>query len=441
MKTRNMKSNATNTRKKTLKKYSSKIHGWKIITLRGNAAERGFQHGVLLHEELDLLLKNMPKIIEIEFGTSLDEYLETCRKLVLPNIEKEWIDELNGIIKGALSKGVILSLDFLVGWNSLLSMAPIYDYKNRERCSAFIATGEPTESGNIVMAHNTHCEFLLAPFSNIIMYIYPTKGHAFCMQSGPGFLCSTMDWFITKNGFVGCETTISRFKIKPVFGSPYFCRIRKCMQYAISLDQYVEFMCDNNAGDYACSWLFGNIKSKEILRLELGYEYKSVERTHSGFYWGSNSVFDQNIRNEETDDKNAFNLKSSNGSRNHRLEELLNNYSGKINTTIAKQIIADHYDSYLHKDILSSRTICKHSEKDSHNLTRPPFYPHGAIDGKVIDSNMAKKMEFYARWGSSCGKRNFSVKKYIKTHPRYKKHESLLIDLPNQPWTKITQKN
>jgi hypothetical protein len=39
-----------------------------------------------------------------------------------------------------------------------------------------------------------------------------------------------------------------------------------------------------------------------------------------------------------------------------------------------------------------------------------PFSPHGAVDGIVCDTTMAKKMSFCSRFGNSCGIPFYAVK-------------------------------
>jgi hypothetical protein len=60
--------------------------------------------------------------------------------------------------------------------------------------------------------------------------------------------------------------------------------------------------------------------------------------------------------------------------------------------------------------------------------------PHGVLDGKVVDSKMAKQMSFVARWGAACGT-PFDAKKFLEQHPQYDWMDGLLKDRPTQPWT------
>jgi hypothetical protein len=63
-----------------------------------------------------------------------------------------------------------------------------------------------------------------------------------------------------------------------------------------------------------------------------------------------------------------------------------------------------------------------------------PFDPGGTLDGKVVDSKMAKQMSFSARWGSSCGT-PFNAKAFLEAHPQFDWMTGLLKDRPSQPWT------
>ena len=426
-------------------KHATLRHGWRMVRVEGDAKTRGFQHGVQLSEDLRRLLDAFPAILSRSFDVDLDTYIEKCNSLakhIFRTRCKEWAEELDAICEGALSKGVVVSPDFLFGWNMYLSMFEIFKKPGKKRpdarCSAFLATGSATTHGQIVMAHNTHCDFMEASFFNVVMHVVPSKGHAFVMQTGPGLLCSATDWFISKSGLIGCETTIGGFTEKPVFGLPYFCRIRECMQYGDSLDDYKRIMMLDNAGDYACGWLFGDTRSGEIMILELGLHHIGCERTKNGVFYGSNGVHNDKLREAETKDGGMYDIKTSVGARNLRLAHLLREeYYGKIDTNVAKRIIGDHEDVYLGREKAGYRSICKHGELEKSKTNRPAHSPFGAIDAKVVDTALAKKMRFLGIWGSSCGKRVFRPKAFTRKNPKYKKWEKWLPEFKREPWTTI----
>jgi hypothetical protein len=439
-----------NIHNKTMKTFSN-VHkvcgsllgekaGWKMLRIYGEPYERGFAHGYLLKKDLKRVLKTFPFLVEEVIKVKYSDYIKQSNVQIKPQIKKhfpEYYAELKGISDGAKAAGVDMSVDFLIGWNSHMSLTYHFKAHDHCHCSAFIATGNATKDGDIVMAHNTHTDFATGQLYNIVMRIEPKDGYPFVMQTCAGLIASVSDWFICSTGIIGCETTIHAINYVPKFGVPFFCRIREAMQYGKSLDDYVEIMKKNNAGDYACSWQFGDINTNEIMLLELGLKHHSVQRTKNGLFYGANSVMDEKIRKTETHDIDHSNISSSVGARNYRLNDLLNNqYYGKIDLSIAKKVMADHYDVYLKKNERNSRGICKHLESSIEHCKTPPFYPRGCTDAKVTDTQMAKDMAFWGRFGSGCG-RKFSVKKHIRDHPEWKRWASVVEDFKGENWIKI----
>ena len=106
---------------------------------------------------------------------------------------------------------------------------------------------------------------------------------------------------------------------------------------------------------------------------------------------------------------------------------------------LAKKIISDHYDVYLNKTNLCSRTVCSHYELDDRAFMsqsdRPkPFAPRGAVDGKVISSDLAREMKFMGIWGSSCGT-PFYKDAFCERNMQWEMLKPHLHDRPSQPWT------
>ena len=419
-------------------KYNKHIHknktrknaptGWIHITISGTPYDRGYQHGKRLAHLFPRIKPILAFIIKEELDISYKNYEKTTTKVVKPQIKRlypECFEEMRGIAKGSNT-----SIDFIIAWNSILSMYSYYKQARiPQRCSAFIACGQYTKNGDIVMAHNTHSDYATAPLGNIILTIVPEKGHTIKMQTYPGFIASGTDWFLTTAGIMGCETTISKTNYVAKFGAPYFCRIRHAMQYANTLDEYTQSLLHNNAGDYACSWLLGNTHNNTIMLCEIGLNYQHIEQTNDGVYYGANSVMDPAFRAAETTDQSHEDLETSPGARTMRLQALLeDHYRGKIDLTTAKAILSDHYDVYTSTPhSANARTICKHGE------TAESPKPYGCSDGKVVNSAMAKKMEFWARAGSSCG-RKFDAKRFIRENPKYAHWEKVLVDIKSYRW-------
>lgn len=411
-------------------KINSRKNGWIIMSIYGEPYERGYAHGSLLASHFSHVDKVFKYIVVSHFHTTFEEYLEICTRLISPvvmNDYSEFYEEIRGINEGIVSAGVQnITVHYLIAWNALLSMYSHYSNNHGQRCCAFIATGEATIDGKIVMAHNTHSDFASGVLGNIILHVHPAMGHSFRMQTYPGYIASGTDWFLCSSGIIGCETTISKTNYKPRFGAPYFCRIRQAMQYANTLDECAIIMKKDNAGDYACSWLFGDINENTIMLCEIGRNKTHVEKTNTGVFYGANTAIDYELRNTETTDS-FDDLTTSTGARTMRLQSmLLREYYGKLTTSNAKNILSDHYDVYINRIDPGQRTICKHSKSS----------PWGATDGKVVDATMAKNLTFYGRMGPPCGG-NFNAKQFIQRHPKYKEWDTVFQDIPKRKWTKI----
>lgn len=438
------------TRKYTKKnKYANGIkkNGWLKVEVSGTPTDIGYQHGWILAFELKKCIQKLKIYVENWLKTPYHKYVQLCSshmKSIIENDYNEIYQEMVSISIGANErflasshKHLKISVEDILAWNALLSMESFFEKEpnntEEQRCSAFIATGSATQDGKIIMAHNTHSPFLFGSVSNVVMKINPAKGYSFTMQTCAGLVCSSMDWFLCSSGIIGCETTIAQIKEKPVFGAPYFCRIRTCMQYADSLDKYAQIMSTNNAGDYSCSWFFGDIHTNEIMLCEIGHKSIHIQKKKDGVFFGTNLAKSETIRLLETDIQNKDDVEISTNARKERFEYLLlDAYFGKINLSNSKKIIADHYDSYLGKFAPSSRTICKHGENDYDGKRQLS----GAVDGKVVNSDLAKNMRFWGRFGSSCG-RVFRVKKFIQNiHAQVKDKYpyKYLDDFPKEKW-------
>jgi hypothetical protein len=66
-----------------------------------------------------------------------------------------------------------------------------------------------------------------------------------------------------------------------------------------------------------------------------------------------------------------------------------------------------------------------------------PFAPHGALDGIVCDTKLAKNMSFVARYGNSCGI-PFKKDEYFKKHRQWAKFQPYVNDRLTQPWTEFS---
>lgn len=436
------------------------INGWKYISVKGNPKERGFAHGYFAAKKFKEIQKMINYIVFEDTGKKWDFFVDSAKTVLKPTIVEhfhEFYEEMEGIAEGCVAGGTNTNVDEIIAWNNYITLLDCW-YPNStgkapggegggitkgssDRCSAFIANGDYTEDGKIVIAHNSFCNFIDGQYYDVILDLNPTKGNRIIMQTAACCIWSGTDVFITSKGIMGTETTIGGFL-------PYennytiACRIRQAMQYGNNLDDYVDILLKGNSGDYANSWLFGDINTNEIMVLELGLKYHDVKRTKNGYFYGCNVAFDPQIRNLECADTGYCDVRRHQGSRQVRIPDLMEEYKGKINIEVAKKIISDHYDVYLKKENPCARTVCSHYELDAREYmsdpSRPkPFQPRGAIDGACMDANSAKKMSFYMKYGSSCDI-PFVVKDFCEQHKQWGHLAPYLRDRPVQSWTLFT---
>jgi len=453
---------------KTKNGFTYEKNGWKYIAVKGEPKERGRAYGSACAKDFIEIQKMLKFFMYESYGRDWSFFVEKVNndfKEMTKNDFPEFYEEMEGIAEGCNENGCKTSVDEIIAWNFYMSIPywyPSWIETNenpdgskakkssagpreggaKDHCSAFIAVGEDwTEDGNIVVAHNSFCDYIDGQYANVILDITPKDGFRMIMQTSPCWIWSGTDFFVTSKGIIGTETTIGGF-LPYVKKIPIGYRIRKAMQYGKTLDDYVDILLDGNSGDYANSWLFGDTTTNEILRIELGLEFHNVERTKNGYFIGFNATYDPQIRNIECVNSGFYDIRRHQGARYVRLSELMDEYKGKLNLDIAKKIIADHYDVYLQKENKCSRSVCSHYDLDAREYMsapgRPlPFAPHGAVDGFVCDSEMAKKMMICGRYGSSCGTA-FIKDEFIKKHRQYENFASYLNDRPSEEWTELS---
>ncbi len=153
-------------------------------------------------------------------------------------------------------------------------------------------------------------------------------------------------------------------------------------------------------------------------------------------YEGSNFASDPKLTAEETSfDPNDMTI--SPNIRKARWAQLMVEKKGTIDVELAKQMEGDHFDPIKNRSEINGRVLCGHVDRDPHGAPEwgnPPFYPTGAVQGKVTSTQLAREMKFWARMGHPCGE-DFLAAPFFEKHPESKWQEKFLKDMKGQPWT------
>jgi outer membrane protein assembly factor BamB len=386
------------------KGFRYNIQGWIYVHIEGEPYERGYQYGYLASEEIidmiyrwsnfghgidfmkKLVRKNQPdnyyKLSELWWKICRTKSMKSYFK-VTPN---EYIQEIKGITDGIKEKkgrifgreiefedvfaaqyvqecmlsiknlkyrfhpfhGIfsISKLRTLIKMfkNSIVKKDISKEIAHLGHCSAFIATGDATRDGGIVVGHSTYFNNYIAQRCNIILDVKPSRGHRFVMTGPPGSLWSQEDFYINEKGIVLTET---EYAVKGPWkkGVPKGVRSRKAIQESDNIDDVIKILQDGNDGLIPNEWLIGDIKTGEIASLEQVLFNTPVKRTFNGFY--SSYVIPHNPKVQRelygivSFMPRLLNLLQSiyAGGRDKKFQELEKQYYGKIDAEVAKKIL------------------------------------------------------------------------------------------------------
>ena len=423
--------------------------GWISVHLEGSPRTIGYQHGSLLAPEIDDLLKTMAHFVPGATQHDWDFFRRTAGRLFWTRLDREQQEEIEGIVEGLRARGLAydsLDITALNGWIEIayyyipylanLAKADSMNDRAPGNCSAFIATGSWTADGQIIMAHNNWTASIIGERWNVIADIVPERGERMLMDMLPGYIHSGDDFALNGAGLIYTETTITQFRGFDTTGIPEFARARKAAQYGRTIDDFVRIMTAGNNGAYANTWLIGNLNANEIAKLDLGLKHRRLWRTNDGIYVGSNFGTDDSLLRTETT-FNPSDPSSSPNARKTRWEELASEYRGRLDAEIAKTLEADHLDVTTGERSANRCAICGHVDQDSIGVPQwnnPPFYPTGAVQGKVTTASLAREMRLWARMGHPCGE-DFLAAEFLAKHPEYRWQEKHLKDMRGNPWT------
>jgi hypothetical protein len=424
-------------------------NGWIFVHLEGTPAEIGFQHGYLLAPEIEDVQKVVALGLTHDSHKSYGFFRTAAEKVLWPHVEQQYREELKGIAEGLKARGVALDLWDVVALNAWLELSPYYtawyDKQHREtasahpvpeHCSAFVAIGSYTRDGKAVIAHNNWTEYKEGSRWNIVFDIVPTEGYRMLMDGMPGLIHSGDDFTVNSAGLAVTETTISQFAGFDPNGIPEFERARKAMQYAGSIDEYARIMEEGNNGGYANNWLIADTKHDEIASLELGLKHVTLQRTHDGYFAGSNYPVNAELIRDEAPAFPVSDMSISANARHVRWDQLMQENKGKIDVAAAQGFLADHYDTFLKTTTPSERTLCGHIDLSTRGSApwQPAFGPAGTVQNKAADTAMIAQMSFTAAMGHADGI-DFKAAIHIKEHPEFAWEKGVLRDLDSRPWT------
>lgn len=413
-------------------RYSDK--GWIFVHIEGKPYQRGYQYGYLLADEITSYIrklayqKNNNKPVN-----GWRDYRFITDTMMLRKYEVEYLEEMKGIADGAAKNGGTLfnrPVDFIdiVTLNSVIDIGQMGSALRRtghplsgrsflsaeeellipireHKCSGFVANGPATTDGGIVFGQIFMWGGYTGIHWNVICDVDPEKGHRLVYETFPGGIHSGADFYVNESGIMIGETTTSQTPYD-VDGTPQSNRIRKAAQYASSIDDVVRILKYKNNGMYTNDWLIGDTKTNEIAIFLLGTKKNKLWRSRSGFFpggtkgffWSNNNNKDPEVRKEyiPNADNSPYDLIFTPWNRDIAFYEWFQKFKGKIDSIAGVNLWASSPINRAH-----------------------------ACDGKIITSEMAKELVFFAHYGKVTLREKMVGGRFIRDYPEAVPHLSL----------------
>src|SRR6185312_4115355 len=147
--------------------------GWIYVHLEGSPRDIGYQHGWLLAGEIDNLIRAMQLSLPRLSGKDWKFYRAAAKNMFWNKVDREYQEEISGIVEGLKAKGFKYDVYDLVALNGNIELSQYYvpwladrkkpgsgDNKAPGNCSGFIATGSYTADGKIAIGHNNWTDYM-----------------------------------------------------------------------------------------------------------------------------------------------------------------------------------------------------------------------------------------------------------------------------------------
>jgi hypothetical protein len=423
------------------------ISGWNYLHLEGDPYSIGYQHGFHMAREIKQTIDRMELWSVKSIDRKWDFYRDNAQRFFVHKIPKGQKKEVDGIAAGAKDASIRIDAYDVIALNGFFDSVTYHYWLKSQAsgkphpttvggCSAIVATGSATRTGEIIMAHNSWWTYIVGSTWNTIAHLKPTNGYEIVMQTTPGFIWSGTDWYIASSGLMIMETTYVGSTPYNPEGTPIFVRTREATQHKNTIEGWMDAVSRDNNGGYANDWHIGDIKTGEVGLLELGLEHQMRQKIEDGFLLSCNLALDPEVRKETIFD---YTDKSTSATARYTRWSQLAEANTPIDIDMAKRFLADHFDVSYNKDVPSRNTLCGHVNEDARGVPEVewgPNYPGGSLDGKVTTSSLASKGAFWAHWGKPCDQ-NFVVSDFLKDNPAYEWQRKGLVDIDSFPWILI----
>ncbi len=368
-----------------------KENGLKVLHVKGTSYERGYQHGVLLKDEIEETLTAgitmMALLVRDQLG--LDEYEAGLKKIIewrddmKPFIPPEYRKNMEGIADGMAAKGSTMTYDDIMLWNTVndsrmmrsvdTGKPGIRRTYSKAGCMTVSAWGEATTDGRLIQGKNMDWYTVPEMRKNpIVMVVDPTDGgHGFLIPIYPGWI-ACIEGMNEKGISMGLE--ISSNELETMHGMGWHFLTKQILKYADSIDDVITILTvyPSAAGNiiHIADAKTNSAAVIEFTANEIGVIYPEKGRSvlwstnhFNGYpgwqgYTGTNMVATQGKRYriedistiEKWQDSLAKIWRGRKG-RYGRIRQILNENYGKMTGEKMIKLVSDRYDQKTSKVI------------------------------------------------------------------------------------------
>ena len=356
-------------------------HGIRVLHLKGDEFEMGFQHGRLLKEEMhggtmqavsEILVRQSKNV----FGTDslLPKLIDFANyKLIAERIFKSSFEgiskedhELYMHSAWGISQGSGVAVKQLVksafGPESFQVLMGIFTEKypgitagatSASSCSAFAVWDEYSKTGDVVIGRNT--DFPLTGFYDqnaTVIYFEPDHGQKYMAVTSAGYHNAGVAGFNESGLYVGIHT-MPTHEVSPS-GAPAFMIGHQTVKRATNFEQALELLTKRTT---AAGWSYFVVSTKEKKAATVEFSNKNVTVVHhqQPFHAQTNHYIseekqDQYLHINATVDTDTL-------ARKARLLELIEQNKGAVDSRVAMTFLADKYDTFRNTQTNMRNTV------------------------------------------------------------------------------------
>ncbi|TFF89225.1 MAG: hypothetical protein EU548_07815 [Promethearchaeota archaeon] len=325
-----------------------------VLHLKGSAYDIGYQHGILLREEIE------KGAVKFYSDTLRNENLNPLKKLILKQVlkkkiynplekaqPKEILEQFHGISDGSgLSYNTIFRGNHRANITMILTPILFRTYLKKfnnlgidleEACSTFMATKEATSKGITIVGRNTDYSGVhLWPKYQTISFVEPDDGFKYAQIGSAGVLMWAPG--MNEEGIVVCAHSMKYEDVDPNGWSiPAFTD--KILRDAQNLEDARKILKKNPRG-VSCGFVVTDGKSKNAFAAEISKSKATIRWMEDNHLIMTNMAISEDKR--KIDLVSKYNLNEGCPGRYRRLKQLIEKNFGKIDPSLAAKFMGDH---------------------------------------------------------------------------------------------------